>query len=544
MGALFSRMRSRLSLSNLTTTPAPATIRKYGLKFILIFGLPKFMYDMYQLRRAQLSESKEDEDEKKDPAIRVLRLTTTKALIDLQRLWDRVILNHCYKYGKIVEPLWQDVQREALQTTTDLALHDAEFEKDSTKTEDQAQDDDGEEDSILSEDNEAEDGFLKQWLETIGQVILNPLMTALNIEEDDPNMEQSIRASIKILSSLTSMCVTVIQSQRRENALQAFLGARNMHIKDGVKDKKDLNYVAHIQDKLTFNLARSKKKLISLYTKRGSKNDAYHYMLDPNTFDKALQAIWNGNTEKKGPSKQPRPSYEHWRLWNDSDSRRTVDTFMDEQYPVQYHDRLSNREYMQLCCKARMLDITCDHELGSIRKQRFYKLLHFINTELCGGWRERFLIVVSWVLGSAKSLITAIDWHYRSTLLIESIESTLLRRRATGGGVFLSKVLPTSGALISVPLKLTDVCLSIFILKALQTLISDATKRVEEVGFGAIRRGLQKKVTHHVLSQDLIDIDENDESSRLISSLADNDEWYVRRALLSARGCWSLASTT
>jgi hypothetical protein len=30
----------------------------------------------------------------------------------------------------------------------------------------------------------------------------------------------------------------------------------------------------------------------------------------------------------------------------------------------------------------------------------------------------------------------------------------------------------------------------------------------------------------------------------LISSLADNDEWYVRRALLSARGCWSLASTT
>jgi hypothetical protein len=95
MGALFSRMRSRLSLSNLTTTPAPATIRKYGLKFILIFGLPKFMYDMYQLRRAQLSESKEDEDEKKDPAIRVLRLTTTKALIDLQRLWDRVILNHC-----------------------------------------------------------------------------------------------------------------------------------------------------------------------------------------------------------------------------------------------------------------------------------------------------------------------------------------------------------------------------------------------------------------------------------------------------------------
>lgn len=510
------------------------------------------MYDLYQLRRAQLSESTEDVDEKKDPAVRVLRLTATKALVDMERLWNRVIVNHCYNYGKIVEPLWKDVQREALQTTKDLALHDAEFEKDSIKTKKsvdepgQAQDDDEEEDSILSEDNEAEDGFLKQWLETIGQVILNPLMTAINIQEDDPIMEKNIRAAIKILSSLTSMCVTVIQSQRRDNALQAFLGARNMHIKDGVKDKKDLNYVAELQDKLTFNLARSKKNLIALYTKRGSKNDAYHYTLDPNTFDKALKTIWNDTTGKRGPenpaagkvgpSKRPRPSYEHWRLWNDSDSRRTVDTFMDEHYPVRYHDRLSNREYMQLCCKARMLDITCDQELGSIRKQRFYKLLHFINTELCGGWRERFLIVVSWILGSAKSLIAATEWHYRSTLLIESIESTLLRRRATGGGGILSKVLPTSGA--SVPLKLTDVCLSIFILKALQTLISDATKRVEEVGFGAIRRGLQKKVTHHVLSQDLIDVDENDESSRLISSLADNDEWYVRRALLPARGCW------
>ena len=104
MGALFSRLR--MSLSNVTTTPAPSTIRKYGLTFILIFGLPKFMYDLYQLRRAQLSGSTEDVDEKKDPAIRVLRLTATKALVDMEKLWNRVIVNHCYNYGKIVEPLW------------------------------------------------------------------------------------------------------------------------------------------------------------------------------------------------------------------------------------------------------------------------------------------------------------------------------------------------------------------------------------------------------------------------------------------------------
>ena len=530
MGGIFSRF----------STPQPSTIRKYGLMILLCLGVPKITWDILRIRQASTFVSTLDEDEKKDPPVRVLRLAAAKAMKDMNAIWDRVLVSHCADFSSHVAKLWQHVLLDAAEVTNRLAAQDelkngedAQNESENSGSDDDVDDDDDNDDNDDDdmdkyqgggEDDEAHDGFLQQWQEMLSETIVGPLFEVSDIKEDDAAVEQEIRDSVKALYFMAQVGQTIIKSQRRHNARLRFVTAQAA-IDNGKLEKTDPSYDSDVQEQLKRSLARSKKKLTDFYAETGTNAFAWN-VFSPKRFQVGLtnyqhnqdhQELSEKNSNRSSSANHTgiplTPEYDHYKKWSEYRTKQQVDEFHLYRYPTQLHDRIQ-LEFMQLACSARHVDVQCDSALGSIRKQRFMSLLNFVNVELCGGIKERLLIVFSWGLGSLTSLISATEWHYRSTLLIESIEATLRSRQ---------KGAPPSA------LTLFDVCISIFVLKASHGLLLDMMNKIQTLAFGSIRRGLQQRVAHTILSQDMEDAVSaeggRNNAASLIRSLSDSDEW-------------------
>ena len=556
MGKFFSRFQ------NFTSVPSPASIRKYGIYILLLLGVPKITWDILRIRQASCFKSSIDDDEKKDPAIRVLRLAAVKALKDMQAVWERVLVPHCREFSTPIASLWQDITATSTSLTDDLALLDIQpkininnekeikDEADDTNS-DTDSDDDSEKDEFLESDgadDEAHDGFLEQWEENLDPII-NSLYKVIDIKEDDTDTEKEIREAVKALLFICQAGSMVIKSQRRQNARLRYITAKKISLEQTIQDKTHFLYNAEEQESLKRNLDRSKKKLSDFYQGEGDEldNTFYFQVFSPTDFELNLTKFNNAkkNNNRKGKGNgniAPTVLYEHWTRWREYRHRQRVNEYLETVHPKtkKWIERI-NVDYMKLACQARYVDLECDNELGSIRKQRFLQLINFVNIELCGGWKERTLIVCSWGLGAIKTLIQTTEWHYRSTLLIESIEATL-RRRITAASTSTSSVAAAAAAAAAVAstapqltqLTLFDVCVSIFVLKATSGLLIDMTNKIQKLAFGSIRRGLQKRVAHTILSQDMEDAvgDPNKggrrsgrETARIIRSLSDSEEW-------------------
>ena len=544
MGAIFSKLR------NFTTVPAPHMIRKYGIMVLLLLGVPKVAWDFWRIKNASSFKSTIDEDEIVDAPAHVLRLAAKKALKDMSDVWERVLVPHCSEFKTPMASLWKDVLASATKITEDAKKKEGPkkfknlsqtYQPSSSMSYDDDDDDDDDDDEKEEVDNfdggddEAHDGFMNQWEETVMQTIVRPLHKVLEIKEEDAEMEEALRSSVKALLFMTDAALVTMRTQRRDNARKRYVKAQKSFA-DLKLDKTDKGYKDDEQEQLKRDLDRAKKMLSKFYDNSEEQNRHYIMVFTPKSFKSALTAFQTSHNLELTLF----PEYEHYEHYREYRRRISIEEWRKTNYPSEWKKRIES-EYMELACTARYVDIQCDLELGSIRKQRFVSLVNFVNKELCGGWRERALIVVSWALGSLSSLIQATEWHYRSTLLMECIEATLMRRR--GGSSISSSAHPK--------LTLFDVCVSIFVLKATSGLIVDVTNKIQSLAFGTVRHGLQRRVAHTILSQDMEEAvgdpskGRGNDAANIIRSLSDSDEWSygVGAILLIPQQCIQTTTT-
>ena len=519
----------------MTTPPGPATIRRWGLLILFSLAAPKIFWDLQRLRSYSVKDSQPDGPT--DPALRVLRLALSKALSEQQRCWDQVLMPYCTEEIVDITRLVLHFNKEAKALVEQLAVEDGEYERKQQKKRDEnkhkSKDDDddknnsgggggGDEgddeggdvdgstptDKNITKDADAEDGFLEQWCDTLHKTINAPLYEAFKIKEDDASAEKEVRAMVRVMIFVGEAMITALKTRRRRNALKKFISSKQDHESDVDNEKlRDEN-----------NRSRAKLELFI----NSSRNQEYAYFLS----DKYLQSALDKHgktytTITLLDNVKLAPSEWHIECWSDWDTKESWSRYRVQWLPEEWWSDLILPQYTKFAVQARLVDINIEHELGSIKTQRFYKLVNFINRDMCGQWHQRVLIVLAWIIGAAKTIVDTTEWHYRSSLLIQSIEMTLKRRRGgdDGGGMLSGG----RGA------SLMDVCISIVVMKSSSALLADLLDKVKEAGQGSIRRSLVHKVTHHILSQDLQDAvnrdGESDKHHQLIASLSSSRNW-------------------
>ena len=519
--ALLSNLLSKASA--FTTPPTPITIRKYGLLILLFLAVPKICWDLLRLRSYAIKD--EAPEGKTDPAIRVLRLALSKALSDLNRCWEQVLIPYCQDEIVDITPMVTYFQTEAQVLIKQLAQDDLEYvekqkqeekakankkkkkqlkkeqakqnranrtlkdsQKDATikeKGTDQAQaghgledagsssdsdsdsdsssssstDSDSDDETELEKDADAEDGFLEQWCETLHNTINKPMYEAFKIKEDDAAEEEKVRAMVRGIIFVGEAFITALKTRRRRNALKKFMLSKQKLLVDVDNEKiRDEN-----------NRDRNKLELFT-----NGRNQEYAYFIS----DKDLQVgldKYGRRYDTVTSLKDVRLTPSEWQIecWNDWDTQERWLRYRVQWLPEEWWADVILPVYIQFAVQARLVDINIEHELGSIKTQRFYKLINFINTEMCGQWHQRVLIVLAWIIGAVKTVVDTTEWHYRSSLLIQTIEQTLTARRGgsgRGGG--------RGGT------SLMDVCVSIVVMKSSSALLADLLDKVKEAGKG------------------------------------------------------------
>jgi ABC-type multidrug transport system fused ATPase/permease subunit len=518
MGSFFTKLMS------ISTPPHPTTIRKFSLFILLSLAIPKVAWDIIRLKT--YSTKDEESDDLTDPALRVLRLALSKALMDLNRCWDQVLKPYCHDEISEISSVVIYFQSAAKDIVDKLKSQDVEYERrqqqktDANKKEKEEieraehdADKEEEEEEVTSateddaetptKDADAEDGFLEQWSDTLNNTINKPMYEAFKIKEDDAKAEKEVRAMIRAVIFVGECFITALKTKRRKNALRKFVETKN---------KFDANPK---NEKLRDEMNRDRAKLDVFVNRR---NQEYAYFIDDKDLKVALHQYGQQYQTKTvtaldGIDIVMLPSEWHSECWNDWDKKERFLRYRIQWLPVEWWKDIILPKYIQFAVQARIVDINIEYELGSIKSQRFWKLLTFINNDMCGQWHQRGLIVFAWILGAVQTAVDTTEWHYRSSLLIQTIEQTLKKGRSTTA---------TRAA------TLLDVCVSIVVMKSSSALLGDLLHKVKEAGQGSIRRGLVSKVTHHILSQDLedaVDSGDSDKHHQLISSLSSSRNW-------------------
>ena len=197
-------------------------------------------------------------------------------------------------------------------------------------------------------------------------------------------------------------------------------------------------------------------------------------------------------------------------------------TSIVERFPAKHGQHLQS--ILTTCAaKSHLMSLEIDRVLGGVKKERFFKLLHFIHQDLCGAWHQRALIVLAWVLGAAEAAVRTAEGYYRTNLLMKSVETVVLSAEGP--------IKPKKAS------SLLTVCIGIVVLNFSGVLLEDLLSKVKNAGQGSIRAGLSRKLTHHVLSQDLDDAVSSKRNYRggrrrrgespadLIGSLQDERQW-------------------
>jgi hypothetical protein len=128
MSIVLTTFRSILSrFSTITTPPTPVTIRKYGLLILFLLAAPKIFWDLMRLREFRVKDI--EPEGPTDPAIRVLRLALSKALIELKRCWEQVLIPYCQEEIKDITPLVTHFQTIANELVIQLSKDDIEYEE-------------------------------------------------------------------------------------------------------------------------------------------------------------------------------------------------------------------------------------------------------------------------------------------------------------------------------------------------------------------------------------------------------------------------------
>jgi hypothetical protein len=320
-------------------------------------------------------------------------------------------------------------------------------------------DSDSDDETELEKDADAEDGFLEQWCETLHNTINKPMYEAFKIKEDDAAEEEKVRAMVRGIIFVGEAFITALKTRRRRNALKKFMLSKQKLLVDVDNEKiRDEN-----------NRDRNKLELFT-----NGRNQEYAYFIS----DKDLQVgldKYGRRYDTVTSLKDVRLTPSEWQIecWNDWDTQERWLRYRVQWLPEEWWADVILPVYIQFAVQARLVDINIEHELGSIKTQRFYKLINFINTEMCGQWHQRVLIVLAWIIGAVKTVVDTTEWHYRSSLLIQTIEQTLTARRGgsgRGGG--------RGGT------SLMDVCVSIVVMKSSSALLADLLDKVKEAGKG------------------------------------------------------------
>ena len=152
-----------------------------------------------------------------------------------------------------------------------------------------------------------------------------------------------------------------------------------------------------------------------------------------------------------------------------------------------------------------------------------------------GTRQQRLLVLISLLMSSALTSITAVLSNLQSTLLITSISAALthhgegaarMLHAATRGQPLHSMV--SRRAKAAVPL-FGDVLASIVVLRLICSFLNDLQQKVSREGSGSIRRDLSERLTWHILSQDMEDAMKQDRKRQspadMIKRMQSEREW-------------------
>ena len=152
--------------------------------------------------------------------------------------------------------------------------------------------------------------------------------------------------------------------------------------------------------------------------------------------------------------------------------------------------------------------------LGSERKRKLRKLIQFLG-EIVGTHRQRALILLSWILAGCESWLHAIKWDCTGALF-DAVAEAVSRGAKERGSTFRSAF--------------KDALISVVVSEVLVSLVTDMRKKVEQMWQEWTRLSLVDRVTHSVLSQDLVAVTGENEhfaekSMGLLLSLQDAEQW-------------------
>ncbi len=561
------------------TMPDPRTIRRYGILIMLVLGVPKVLWDVVRLRQSAQKLDETDEfgqEPVKDPTLRVLRIAVQKAAEELRDMWEQCISPYCAGASRI-GPRVLGVFDEATALCAKLAAED---DKDEDADDDDDDDDDEEneaenkndgedpdEDEGKHDDGVAEDSFLEQWDSTLHQAIIRPLIKAFRSKPDDADKEKDIRELAAAVYYVADVFEAMIVMQRRVNATLKFADTQDALKKsqaelcrataaaaqaeaaaaaaavipaadaaadaDADADADSAVDVAQAKcTKLNDANNRARTKLHQMCEKGGRRRihvEGYSWTISPDALRDALR----DEVAQLGlASAAELVTADHVKYWKEPEHNDGRCDLYEELFPKAHGDVLYPM-YLSVAADARRAEIRADKLLGSVKKARFAKLFQFVHHDLCGKWSQRSLVVLAWILGAVDKIIETTESHFRTNLLLRSVEhvaqvtTSTLRAGAQAGA-------RAGLAAVKNP-KLLDVCISIVVLKFTSVLLKDLFKKVKDAGQGSIRKTLAKRVAHHVLSQDLEDAGrapgqrrrgrDQPEPSDIIRSLSDQREW-------------------
>jgi hypothetical protein len=163
-------------------------------------------------------------------------------------------------------------------------------------------------------------------------------------------------------------------------------------------------------------------------------------------------------------------------------------------------------------------DLVCAAELINDRSKshRFYSLLRFL-VGVVGTQEQRSLLAASTALKFVTTLTDTMYQHYQQSVLITTISAAASAAGVTTRAGFSGGT--TSGSGSNGGHSLSKVILIMIMLRTLKQLLEDFGTKLRDAGNRSIRMSLTERLTKHVLSQDLEEVDANK---------AANDDVYAR----------------
>jgi ABC-type multidrug transport system fused ATPase/permease subunit len=569
------------SILSVFRSPDPRSLRRNALAIILFLSVPKVVWDMFRFSRAKNNkrgisdtEKEEKEKQKKDDPRVVLSLSIQKTVIELRKVWDNCVLPYC-EGAPMSEAFFHSFLKEAEQFSTDLvekigpttpliADDPTDEEKELLRELDQLEEDMSHETQAgdpEKEDGEgeAEDSFLEQWLQTLSETIITPLRKACNSKALNASEEREIRRYAGGTLCLTRLVEQAVFCQRLKNAFFKFSKSKRRQESHQESAGPD----AIPGEVLLDAMNRDRQKLEELLNIEMEESEYYqdqdqdwveleeiyalhecYWSVSPKDLEKVLREKVEGCTATY--SELPEQLWRqlsvdvppaHKTLWSNPDHnemrKEGEELYAD---PENFRKKETYARMTEQLAELRIFTLASEHILENAKKRRFIKLVSFVSNELCGEWKQRTLILLSWAIGAIKESASTALGYYQANLLLQSVtlaSSTVL----TGGNDSVNAKL----------FGLTDVIVGIITLNFSTVFLGDLLEKVGNAGQGSIKKALEKKLTHHVLSQDLEDCERSDKNlpSRhrdpvgILENVKRNWDYTVGRMLLIPQSLFS-----